>query len=144
MKQWKVVDVPVKMEKFFGKGKMLHPDKDIVENLVRTIPSGMITTIDILGKKLADDYGTKVTCPMRLGNIIKKMSTNHSPQQAEESIPFWRVIRTDQMMVKLKDYEFWAAKLEHEGFALNYTPKEQIKIQFKNEQLFKFGADEES
>lgn len=40
------------MEKFFGKGKILHPDKDSVENLIRATPSGMITTIDILGKKL--------------------------------------------------------------------------------------------
>ena len=64
-----IVSIPVKMEKFYGKGTMLHPSLDEIENLVNLIPKGKITTIDILCKRLAKDAGTNVTCPMRTGNF---------------------------------------------------------------------------
>uniref|UniRef100_UPI003F5CE552 hypothetical protein n=1 Tax=Maribacter litoralis TaxID=2059726 RepID=UPI003F5CE552 len=78
MTKSKIVDIPTKMEKFYGKGKMLHPSVEEIEELVKTIPKGFVATIDALAKRLATDFGTDVTCPMRTGNGIKKIAERYS------------------------------------------------------------------
>lgn len=138
MSKSKIIDIPVKMEKFFGKGKMLHPSIEEVEELVSKIPKGKIATIETLCQKLSDNYGTDVTCPMRTGNAIKKISENYSIDNVDETIPFWRVLRTDKMVIKSKAYEFWATKIEAEGFDLSFTKKDLIKVNFDSATLFRF------
>lgn len=138
MDKSKIVTIPVKMEKFYGKGKMLHPNLEDVEELVRTIPKGQIATIETLCKKLSNNYGTDVTCPMRTGNAIKKISENYSVDNIDESVPFWRVVKTDKMTIKLKTPEFWATKIEDEGFDLSFTKSGAIKVNFDSNALFRF------
>lgn len=134
----KIVEIPVKMEKFYGKGSMLHPSKEDIEALVKTIPRGKIATIETLCNKLSDIYGTDVTCPMRTGNTIKKISENYAIDTVDENLPFWRVVKKDKTVIKLKGYELWAAKIEDEGFDLFYTKSGVIKVKFDSEALFKF------
>ena len=85
---YKIVDVPEKMEKFYGKGTMLHPSIKEVEELLKEIPKGKITTLEVLGKKLAEDYGTDVTCPMRTGNAIKKISERYLKTRFDHNVVF--------------------------------------------------------
>ena len=134
----KIVEIPVKMEKFYGKGTMLHPSKEAIEALVKTIPRGKIATIETLCQKLAATYGTDVTCPMRTGNSIKKISENYAIDTVDESLPFWRVVKKDKTVIKLKGYELWAAKIEDEGFGLSYTKAGLIKVNFDEKALFMF------
>lgn len=42
----KIIDVPEKMERFYGKGEMLHPTNEIIEDAIRRIPFGKVTTAD--------------------------------------------------------------------------------------------------
>ena len=134
----KIVDVPVKMEKFFGKGKMLHPSINDIEELVKTIPKGFVATIDTIGKLLANDFGTDVACPMRTGNGIKKIADRYLNQDVDYNIPFWRVVRSNNLVVKSKNYELSASQIEGEGFSLEYTKSEAIKVIFKEDKLFTF------
>ena len=138
MNKSKIVDIPSKMEKYYGKGKMLHPSIEVVENALQFIPQGKITTIDLVCKKLAQDFGTNVTCPMRTGNNLKKIALKYSDETIDNNFPFWRVIRTDKMMIKFKNYEFWASKLEDEGFILSFTKSGNIKVVFQSDNLFDF------
>lgn len=134
----KIVDVPKTMEKYFGKGKMLHPTLEIVEELVRTIPQGKIATIDTLCKKLSREFGTNVTCPMRTGNAIKKLSETTHDENIMNKVPFWRVIRNDTQIIKSKNLEYSASKLEEEGFKLKYMENAGIKVGLKTEEKFEF------
>jgi len=138
MSESKIVDIPVKMERYFGKGKMLHPDMESVKELIKTIPKGKIATIDTLCNKLSEDFGTNVTCPMRTGNAIKKISEDYSRTETNESIPFWRVIRSNNMIIKSKESEFSASKIEDEGFKLSFTKSNDIKVGFDTNSLFLF------
>lgn len=138
MSQSKIVNVPEKMEKYYGKGTMLHPAPEEIEELIKTIPLGKMTTIDTLCKKLAHDFGTDITCPMRTGNALKKIAESNLDGNANEDLPFWRVVRTDQLMIKSKEYETWAPKIEDEGFDLNLTKAGAIKVDFKPDALFHF------
>jgi len=105
----RIVTIPVKMEKFYGKGKMLHPSMEEVEELIKIIPKGFLATIDSLSKRLAKDSGTDVACPMRTGNAIKKISERYSNDNIDFKLPFWRVIRSNKQVVKTKNFEFWAS-----------------------------------
>ncbi len=132
MKFPKIVPVPEKMEKYFGRGTMLHPDIEMIEELIEKIPKGKVTTTDTLAKKLAADFGSDVTCPMRTGNHLKSLS------KMDSNVPFWRVIKTDRKMIKLHDYEHWAAVLEKEGFKLQFTKSNDIKVLAQESQIFQF------
>ena len=133
-----IVNIPVKMEKFYGKGKMLHPSIDDVEALLKMVPKGKITTIEALAKRLAQNFGTDVTCPMRTGNAIKRISDRYVDESFDEQIPFWRVIRSNQQLIKSKNYERSAAQIETEGFELTYLKSKEVKVSYSEDQLFLF------
>jgi len=138
MKKSKIVDIPVKMEKYFGKGTMLHPSSLDIEELVTKIPKGKITTINHLAAYLAKTQGTDVTCPMRTGNAIKKISERFTIESNDPALPFWRVLRSNNTVIKTKNHEHWASKIEDEGFELSYLKSGDIKIIYTNNDLFKF------
>lgn len=134
----KIVDIPIKMEKFYGKGKMLHPSAESVEELIKMIPKGSIATIETLSKRLAKDFGTDVTCPMRTGNAIKKIAERYENDTVDSQIPFWRVIRSDKLVIKSKNFEFSASKIEDEGFKLIFTKSGSIKVDINSDSIFLF------
>jgi len=138
MTKSKIVDIPIKMEKFYGKGKMLHPSIIDIEELVRTIPKGSVATIDSLAKRLAKIFSIDVTCPMRTGNALKKIAERYSNDNMDIKIPFWRVIRSDKLVIKSKNFEFWASKIEDEGFKLIFTKSGSIKLDVDSEKVFLF------
>ena len=140
MKTLKIVPVPEKMERFFGKGQMLHPSLEMVKELVEKIPTGKITSIGVLTKKMSEMYGTDVTCPMRTGNHLKRMSKEAEATRdgLKKDLPFWRVIRNDGMMVKLEDVPFYASVLEDEGLALTFKTANTIKVSATSSQWYEF------
>lgn len=138
MKVPKIVDVPLKMQKFYGRGKMLHPTLEMVESAIQKIPVGMVTTIDDLGKKLAQDFGTDVTCPMRVGNAIKRIAKEHTGYESSTEFPFWRVIRKDKRVIKTPDFTYWASVLEREGLQLKVKNSDSIEVIFTPDQHFQF------
>lgn len=138
IKKYKIVDIPVKMERYFGEGKMLHPTMEQIEELLKKIPVGSLTTIDELAKKMASEAGTDVTCPMRTGNILKKISERYSNYTIDRDLPFWRVLRKDKLVIKSKNYEFSASLIEDEGFELVYTKSGAIKIDVEEDLIFTF------
>lgn len=133
----KIIDIPTKMEKFYGKGKMLHPSLELVELLIKRIPQGKISTIDLLAKKLANDFNVDITCPMRTGNIIKKLA-KYFPIMEDSPTPYWRVIKKDEFLIKTGNLEDCAAQLEEEGFELFFKNEDKIKVNFGSNQLYTF------
>ena len=136
MTKSKIVPIPIKMEKFYGKGKMLHPSVEEVEMLIKTIPKGYVVTIDTIAKRLAKDFDTDVTCPMRTGNAVRKIAERFSSDTINYEIPFWRVIRSNNLVIKYKNFEFWASQLEDEGFKLLFTKSDAIKVAVDSNKLF--------
>lgn len=132
----KKVAIAEKMQKFYGIGMMLHPDKEMIEELLKQVPAGKVVTLDALCRKLADDYGTNVTCPMRTGNFVKTITKAYSDSNA--SIPFWRVIRSNYMLVNSPSTELCAEYLKEEGFQISQNSKGEFKVQNVEDRLFTF------
>jgi alkylated DNA nucleotide flippase Atl1 len=134
----KIVAIPIKMEKFYGKGTMLHPSVEAIEELIKTIPRGSVVTIDTLAKRLAIDFGTDVTCPMRTGNAIKKIAERYTSTTIDFQVPFWRVIRSNKLIIKSKNVEFCASLIEDEGFKLLFTKSGAIQLDVDSSSMFAF------
>jgi len=138
MKQAKIVEIPASMTKYYGTGSMLHPDLDMVVQTLKMIPSGKVTNIRLLTQKMAIDYSADVACPMRTGNHLKQLSKKKNESQDSSEVPFWRVLRNNNTLVKLTDIDFWAALLEKEGMQLAYTNQGLIRVLVNEKQWYRF------
>lgn len=116
---------------------MLHPSLSEIEGLISLIPSNKVTTINHIASFLAKNHGTDVTCPMRTGNAIKKITNRFSLENLDDNLPFWRVVRSDKI-IKSKNFEQWASIIEDEGFELSYTKSGNIKVKFNSDDVFSF------
>lgn len=94
--------------------------------------------LTLLCRKLSLDFGADVTCPMRTGNAIKKLTEKYVQHGPEAAIPFWRVIRSNEMLINSKHLETCAKRLEKEGFKLHYTEKGEIKVHIEDGQVYSF------
>lgn len=94
----KVVDVPPKMQKRFGKGTMLIPKPLDVDALIRKVPKGKLVTVTQIREKLAQDAHADTSCPMTTGIFIRTVA-----ETAEEDLrmgrkpitPYWRLIKAE-------------------------------------------------
>lgn len=133
----KKVEIPLKMQKFYGSGIMLHPDKEMIESLLRKVPKGKVVTIDELCQKMAHDHQTNVTCPMRTSNIIK--SITEASVNDKSPIPFWRVVRKNHLLINSAFTEICASNLKKEGLEVKQNNKEEFKLLNVEERLFSFS-----
>lgn len=138
MQKAKIIDIPTKMEKYYGKGTMLHPSFLEIEELIGSIPPNKLTTINHITSFLSNKHGTTVTCPMRTGNAIKKIANRYNLEELDRGLPFWRVVRSDKMIIKSKNFEQWASLIEDEGFQLSFTKSGNIKVNFDSDDIFSF------
>lgn len=94
----KIVDIPPKMTKRFGTGKMLIPRPLDVDALIRKVKRGKLVTQDQIRKRLAKDFNADIACPITTGIFIRIAA-----EAAEEDLrrgnkqitPYWRVIKPD-------------------------------------------------
>ncbi len=131
-----IVPIPEKMQKFYGTGTMLHPDKEMVAELVQEIPFGKVATIDTICAKMAKQQNTDVACPMRTGNFVKALTEMYSDK--ETLIPYWRVIRNNHLLINSPLTEKCAELLIQEGFNLQQNSKGVYKVNGLDGRLYAF------
>ncbi len=134
----KIVSIPPKMERFYGSGSMLHPDRFMVEDLIRKIPQGRIVFIETLCKKMAEDHGTNISCPMRTTNFIKKIIAESTSGVQSDPIPFWRVTRNNHKLINYPNLETGIAALQKEGVQVRGNNKGEFEVCHAGDLLFSF------
>jgi len=96
--EFKVTDVPLRMQKRFGKGKMLIPRPSDMESLIKKIRKGKLITKNDLRNRLSADFNADVTCPITAGiflRIIAEAAEEESENGKKVITPYWRVINND-------------------------------------------------
>jgi len=116
----KIVDIPRKMVKRFGMGKMLIPRPLDVDALIRKVEKGKLVTQAQIRERLAKDFGVDVTCPITTGIFVRIAA-----EAAEEDLrdgkklvtPYWRVMKKGgSLNPKFPGgIEAQAARLKEEG-----------------------------
>ncbi|MCS7364895.1 MAG: MGMT family protein [archaeon GB-1867-035] len=97
-KEARIVDIPPRMTKRFGTGKMLIPSPLDIDVLIRKVKKGKLVTQGQIRRKLAKKYGVKVTCPLTTGiflRIIAEAAEEDLRKSERQVTPYWRVIKDD-------------------------------------------------
>jgi hypothetical protein len=94
----KVVPIPPKWEKRFGKGKIVIPTPLEVDALIRKVRKGRVATRTQLREYLAREHGAKTTCPLCTGIFIRIVAeaAEEARQEGRKRItPYWRIVAPD-------------------------------------------------
>lgn len=116
----KIVQVPPKMQKQWGRGTMVIPEPLKLDALVRTVKKGKLVTVPQLMDRLATDAGADCACPMTTGiflRIVAETAEEDLREGRRRITPYWRVLKKGGLLnpkypggVKAQ-----AARLKEEG-----------------------------
>ena len=132
-----IVDIPEKMQKFYGKGKMLNPDIAMVEKALRKIPYGKVAMIGSICDGMAQNHQVKVSCPMRTTHAIKMITEQYAMEDVKDATPFWRVVRNNHKLINSPYTKLCADLLAEEGFKLSESNGE-VKVLAVPDRLYYF------
>ena len=120
----KIVAVPPRMQKRFGRGAMLIPSPRDVDKILRKVRKGRLITQSQLRDKLARDAGADSTCPMTVGifiRIVAEVAEEDRRAGKKRITPYWRTIRDDGKLIEKfpGGPKAQAANLRKEGFTID-------------------------
>ena len=124
----RIVAIPPRMRKQYGKGTMLVPKPLDVDAMIRKVPRGKVITLTQLREKLARAAGADVTCPLMAGMFVR-ISAEAAAEEMRAGrsrvTPYWRVIRDDgRLLEKLPGGPVEQARhLEAEGHTIDTSAK---------------------
>ena len=115
----KIVDIPPRMRRQCGEGKLLIPTPLDVDAAIRKIPKGRVITTGELRKELAHQFGADTTCPLCTGMFIRIVA-EAAEERGSDKTPYWRVIADNgKLNPKLPGgVETQAAALRQEGHVI--------------------------
>jgi len=82
-KEAQIVDIPPKMAKRFGEGKMLIPRPLDIAQLIKNVPSGKLITQRAIREKLAKESKVTVTCPITTGIFLRMIAEAAEEERRE-------------------------------------------------------------
>ena len=94
----KVCEIDCAKTKRWGTGTFVIPAPIEVDELMRRVPKGKLTTIDELRKALAKKHGATIACPITTG--IFAWIAAHAAAEAEAEgkgriTPYWRTLKSN-------------------------------------------------
>ena len=94
----KVVPITEKMSKRWGEGTVVIPAPKEVNEIMRKVPKGKLTTINQIREILAKKHNATIGCPITTG-IFAWISANAAEEAKAEGkkdiTPFWRTLKSD-------------------------------------------------
>ena len=93
----KVLEINATKSKRWGTGTCVIPAPKEVDELMRRVPRGRLTTIEELRKVLAQRHGATVACPITTG-IFAWIAANAAAEaeaaNEKRTTPFWRTLKS--------------------------------------------------
>ena len=92
----RVEKIEGKMSKRWGTGTMVIPSPMEVNELMRRVPEGKLTTINEIRAALARKHGATIGCPITTGIFawIAANAAEEKRQEGEKDItPYWRTLK---------------------------------------------------
>ena len=86
------------MRKRWGTGMMVIPAPTEVDEMMRKVPKGKLTTIHLIRETLAKKHGATIGCPVTTG-IFAWISAHAAEEAATEGkkkiTPYWRTLKSN-------------------------------------------------
>lgn len=93
----KVEQIPDAMSKRWGTGTLVIPAPIEVDELMRKVPEGKLTTINDIRAVLAKKHHATIGCPMTTGIfawVAAHAAEERKQQGVEDVTPYWRTLKT--------------------------------------------------
>ena len=93
----KVAAIDCNLSKRWGEGTFVIPAPVEVDEIMRRVPKGKVTTIDAIRKELARKHGATIACPITTGIFawIAAHAANEAASEGKKRItPYWRTLKT--------------------------------------------------
>jgi len=119
-----IVTIPDRMQKRFGKGKMLIPHPLDIDALIKKVKKGKLITQEEIRRKLSKKSKVEIACPITTGIFISKiiapLAEEETKMGKKQVTPYWRVIKSGGSLNEKfpGGVKAQAAKLKKEGFAI--------------------------
>ena len=97
----KVVPIKPNQEKNWGKGTIAIPSPLEVDELMREVPAGKVTTINEIREKIAKKHKATIGCPITTGIfscIAARAADQEKAAGKKEITPFWRTLKSDRSL----------------------------------------------
>jgi len=119
----KIVDIPPRMQRQWGRGTMAIARPLDVDALMRKVRKGKVATVKQIMTKLAEIYGSDTMCPMTTGIFIRIVAEAAEEDRAAGKTritPYWRTLKGDGKLNEKYPggVEAQAARLVAEGHQL--------------------------
>jgi alkylated DNA nucleotide flippase Atl1 len=91
----RVEKITAKMSKKWGTGTMVIPAPREVDEIMRKVPEGKVTTINEIREALARKHNASIGCPITTG-IFARIAAGAAEEQAgkcKEITPYWRTLK---------------------------------------------------
>ena len=93
----RVEEITGNMSQRWGTGTFVIPAPREVNEIMRQVPKGKLTTINEIRKKLAKKHGTNIACPITTG-IFAWVAANAAEEAyasgTKDITPWWRTLKT--------------------------------------------------
>ena len=116
----RIVNIPEKMVKKFGKGTMVIPAPLEVDQVMKQVPPGKLITINEIRQYLAQKHDATIGCPLTTG-IFAWIAAHAAEEAAREGsaeiTPYWRTLKSGGILNEKYPggTENLKSKLEAEG-----------------------------
>ena len=136
----KVEEIPNRMRKNWGTGTLVIPAPIEVDELMKRVPKGKLTTINEIRSALAKRHKATIGCPLTTG-IFASISAHAAEEQKlqgkDKITPYWRTLKTGGFLNEKYPggLEAQKALLEQEGHCViekgkRYCVKDYLKVLF--------------
>lgn len=93
----KILDIPDRLQAKWGSGNFVIPAPIEVDELMRRVPKGKLTTINHVRMALAKKHDTTVACPLTTG-IFAWIAANAADEDLTQNkkkriTPYWRTLK---------------------------------------------------
>ena len=93
----RVEQIPIKMSQRWGTGTILIPAPLEVDELMKRVPKGKLTTINELRSALAKKHGATIGCPITTGifaMIASRAAVEDEAAGKKRVTPYWRTLKS--------------------------------------------------
>jgi alkylated DNA nucleotide flippase Atl1 len=136
----KVVKINEKMSQRWGTGTCVVPAPREVDELMKMVPKGKVTTINEIREALAKKHKATIGCPITTG-IFASITAHAAAEEASESkkntTPYWRTLKSDGVINEKYPggVEEQRKLLEKEGHRVNQKGKKNIVADFEKKSM---------
>ncbi len=119
----KVEEITDKMSKRWGTGTVVIPAPREVDELMRQVPAGKLTTINDIRTALARKHCASIGCPLTTGIaawVAAHAATEAAAEGKQDTTPYWRTLKSGGFLNEKYPggVEAQAAKLRAEGHTI--------------------------